>query len=49
MARVKDPEMFEQKLNDPAPGQSRRASETERQRDAESFIAFAGAFGVTPS
>jgi len=48
MARVKDPDMFEQKLNDPPPGSSRRASEAERQKDAESFMAFAGAFGVTP-
>lgn len=48
MARVKEPDIFEQKLNDPPPGKSRRASEAERQRDAESFLEFAGAFGVTP-
>jgi hypothetical protein len=49
LARAKDPDQFEMRLNEPAPGKpGGRVSESERQRDAESFLAFAGAFGVTP-
>jgi hypothetical protein len=46
---VKEPDQFEAKLNDPPPGKTRRVSEAERQKDAQSFLDFAGAFGVTPS
>ena len=41
-------EDVEFKLNAPAPGSRGRLSDLERERDAESFMAFAAAVGVKP-
>jgi hypothetical protein len=49
LSRAKDPDQFIMRLNDPLPGEGkRRPSESDVQQDAESFLAFAGAFGITP-
>jgi hypothetical protein len=44
--RVKDPEEFRAELDRPLPGQAVSAADLDR--DADSFMAFAAAFGATP-
>jgi len=44
--RVKDPERWIAELERPLGGGARNASDRELQQDADSFMAFASAFGV---
>lgn len=49
MQRVKDPERWiEQMYRDVRPGMGTRATREDLDRDADSFMAFAQAFGVQP-
>lgn len=41
-------EEFERKLNEPIAGSKGKVSDLEKQKDADSFMAFAGAMGISP-